>query len=811
MWVNLRRAPASRLAANGDKIRWRMPFSASQQPLTDLKRILKEDPKRVVFVTGAGASKFNGLPLWVELRGKLCDDVGKLRDSLPLGRAALQIASQARADKNLWVAFAKLKTALGPFYTEQVRRHLRTKDRSPVYDRIWSLNIKGIVSFNIDKLPLDSYSAVRGTSLDHATASNVETIIPYLQGPGDFLFLPHGIVTDPATWVFDSDERDRVLTTNNVKNLFTALLFSRRVVMLGFNASDVAFHVHAINALTSLSQSGIGHFAICDLKSASQYAELIEKGFQLITYEPADITAHKEVIEILELIRAYSPVEPTVTSASPVYSVPNKNVPDQELVNSDVELQRRTLTGLIASAVRDNISEANTADEIARIYERFPRSMQTAWLVKPGDDEFSRLFGRKVLRRIDDGAFGQVFLVQSDTGDLTAAKVLREEAKGDPRYLVSFLRGVQSMRILNQQNVAGMVRVFDAHEVPTCVFMEFIDGMTLDEAVSARKIGTIIDALTLLVRVAEIVDAGHRLEERVLHRDLKPKNVMIRRSLHPAPNLDPNQIVVLDFDLSWHQGASMRSVFHGKRAEGYAAPEQITTEPLPEGVSTRNVAVDVFGFGMLCFFVFSRRDPRGGEQNFPDFREGLIRSIGAFPGVTWKSVTPHLSSIICDCTKDDQRLRPGFGDVLEVLKRCRSVLLEDRCIAMDPLFLEEIATNVSGEIVSRSEFGRALKIQSGSRFVTLAWRTVDGAAALHGTVERLADEHDDRSRGKYVEGRAERAAKHLRGVGFSVNVLQRSLERVLITGELTLREFKKSDAGQIAGGLQSALAELQLY
>ena len=142
-----------------------------------------------------------------------------------------------------------------------------------------------------------------------------------------------------------------------------------------------------------------------------------------------------------------------------------------------------------------------------------------------------------------------------------AIKLLLPEIRNKRDYLNSFRRGVRSMRILTQRKVKGMVKFREAFEIPACVIMEYVDGPTLEEAMKHGLLDSLPKCLDILVRVGEIVHNAHNLEERVLHRDLKPANVILRNHYKMD---DPVDVVVLDFDLSWHKGALDISVVHGQ-------------------------------------------------------------------------------------------------------------------------------------------------------------------------------------------------------------------------------------------------------
>lgn len=149
------------------------------------------------------------------------------------------------------------------------------------------------------------------------------------------------------------------------------------------------------------------------------------------------------------------------------------------------------------------------------------------------------------------------------------------------------------MKILGDSGVEGMVPYRKAFEIPACVVMDWIDGPNLDNAVSSGQTQDWKLILRIGSDMADIVRRGHVLPERVLHRDIRPSNAMLRGFYS---NPDKWDVVVLDFDLSWHRGALERSVIHGSAMLGYLAPEQIQTIPY---VSTRHAAVDSFGMGMV--------------------------------------------------------------------------------------------------------------------------------------------------------------------------------------------------------------------
>ncbi len=158
-----------------------------------------------------------------------------------------------------------------------------------------------------------------------------------------------------------------------------------------------------------------------------------------------------------------------------------------------------------------------------------------------------------------------------------------------------------------------MVAYKEASEIPAFVVMDWVEGPDLGQAVAAKQINDWSLILRIGVDLASIVRRGHLLPERVLHRDLRPSNVMLE-GFHTAP--DTWRVVVLDFDLSWHQGAPEQSIVPGGSMVGYLAPEQL--EQIL-GVSTRHASVDSFGLGMTLYFMISQRNPLPDQQRYQDW------------------------------------------------------------------------------------------------------------------------------------------------------------------------------------------------
>jgi len=198
---------------------------------------------------------------------------------------------------------------------------------------------------------------------------------------------------------------------------------------------------------------------------------------------------------------------------------------DEELIAMPVEKARELLNGAISHFLpSDREPTSSDIDKLGVFYKKHIRAIHMAWLIQPGTDCDS-LHGFRILRSVGRGAFGRVYEVENPgTDERAAVKVLLPEVRDDREYLNSFRRGINSMRILTEKNVTGMVKIHSAYEIPACVFMDFVDGLTLREAVEQKSLESLSSCLEILVQIADVVQRAHTLDERVLHRDLKSQS-----------------------------------------------------------------------------------------------------------------------------------------------------------------------------------------------------------------------------------------------------------------------------------------------
>ena len=207
------------------------------------------------------------------------------------------------------------------------------------------------------------------------------------------------------------------------------------------------------------------------------------------------------------------------------------------------------------------------------------------------------LAGRyQVVRQLGTGGMGSVWLAEDRQLDnkLFAVKML-------PSVLVSNKRAyrqlkdeaILAMKLVHPNIV--QIRAFEENNGNPFLVMDYIEGQTLDDYLAEKGKLSEDETIRLLKPIADALDYAHG--EGVVHRDVKPANIMIRKDGHPF---------ILDFGIAREIQETMTRVT-GKLSSGtllYMSPEQLRGQP-------PKAAQDVYSFAAMAYECLK------GEPPFP--------------------------------------------------------------------------------------------------------------------------------------------------------------------------------------------------
>ena len=209
----------------------------------------------------------------------------------------------------------------------------------------------------------------------------------------------------------------------------------------------------------------------------------------------------------------------------------------------------------------------------------------------------------RVQREIGRGAAGVVYSVTRDGSEGTyALKLIRDLEGIDEDGLVRFQREAQLSSRLNHPGVVGAL---DAGAVGRhrYLVLPYVEGESLGQRLRRERSLPPEDAATLIGRVADALAAVHAAG--VIHRDIKPDNILLDQHLGGAPRLT-------DFGIAreGHGRGSLTqsSAFLGTPA--YMAPEQIQAASLVDG------RADVYSLASVLYECLAGLPPFQGATTF---------------------------------------------------------------------------------------------------------------------------------------------------------------------------------------------------
>ena len=292
----------------------------------------------------------------------------------------------------------------------------------------------------------------------------------------------------------------------------------------------------------------------------------------------------------------------------------------------------------------------------------------------------TRLGAYEILGPLGAGGMGEVYRARDTRlGREIAIKVLPADVASSPDRLARFEREARTVAGLNHPNIVTLFSVED-HDGIRFLTMELVDGATLSTLLAPGL--PVSKLLELAIPLTDALVAAH--EKGVIHRDLKPGNVMVTRD---------GRVKVLDFGLArvtdTDASVAQDVAFTATEADGhivgtvpYMAPEQLRGE-------TVDARSDIFALGIILYELAAGHRPFIGDSG-AEITSSILRDRPEPLAQVRTDLPTDLDRIVSRCLEKNPRERIQSAlDVNNELRRLRKTL--DRGESETPAF-EKVAS-----------------------------------------------------------------------------------------------------------------------
>lgn len=293
----------------------------------------------------------------------------------------------------------------------------------------------------------------------------------------------------------------------------------------------------------------------------------------------------------------------------------------------------------------------------------------------------------EILDRIGSGGMSDVYkALCHKLNRLVAIKVLKEEFSSDVGFVSKFKMEAQAAARLSHPNIVNIYDVVDDNNLHYIV-MELIEGITLKNYILKKGHLDWRETIAVAIQVAQGIEAAH--EQGIIHRDIKPQNIIIDRT---------GKAKVADFGIARAVTSQTLS------AAAVGSVHYISPEQARGGYS--DVRSDVYSLGITMYEMVAGRVPFQGDNTVSVALAHLETAITP-PSVYSGDVSIALENIILKCTEKKPEYR--YSSMRDLVADMRSALLNP-----DEDFVDHASgvDNSQTQVISKPELEQ---IRSGRR------------------------------------------------------------------------------------------------
>ncbi|MBC8471260.1 MAG: serine/threonine protein kinase [Planctomycetes bacterium] len=260
--------------------------------------------------------------------------------------------------------------------------------------------------------------------------------------------------------------------------------------------------------------------------------------------------------------------------------------------------------------------------------------------------------GYKIVGKLGAGAMAVVYKArQLSLNRMVAIKILPKRFTENPEYVERFYKEGQAAGKLNHPNIVQAIDVGEAGGYHYFV-MEYVEGKTIADDLAAGKVFEETEALDMIIQVANALSHAHALS--LIHRDVKPKNIMISNS---------GTIKLADMGLA--RATTDIEAAQSEAGKAYGTPYYIAPEQIRGKIDIDGRA-DIYGLGATLYHMLTGRVPFMAEDSADVMRKHLKEKL----------IPPdHINTL----------LSAGVSEVIEIMMAKKK---EDRYNNMEELLVD---------------------------------------------------------------------------------------------------------------------------
>lgn len=212
-----------------------------------------------------------------------------------------------------------------------------------------------------------------------------------------------------------------------------------------------------------------------------------------------------------------------------------------------------------------------------------------------------QLYGHRYVieRKLGQGGVGITYLAKDKKGNPLVIKTLKDEVMTNPdfiefrdKYQRDFEREATRLAVCRHPHIVQIENVFREQSLP-CIAMEYIQGEDLWQRVRNRSPLSEAEALGYIQQIGEALTVVH--DKGLLHRDLKPQNIMVRSGVSEA--------VLIDFGIAREFIPNLTQTHTVNFTPGFAPLEQYDEQ------AHRGEYTDVYGLAATLYCLLTTKVP----------------------------------------------------------------------------------------------------------------------------------------------------------------------------------------------------------